>query len=133
MEALADVGVFSSWSPLHKNMEVIDRYPDGRPHHVKATVKILGLVDKEMLEFHWGSNWMIWDAKGTTQQHGQHVEYTLKPEGVDRTRVRLDLTVEPGRPMPAFVVRRASKHVMDATVKGLRKLVTSAGDPGADE
>lgn len=52
MEALADVGVLASWSPLHKQVEVIDYYPDGRPHHVRATVKILGLVDKEVLEYH---------------------------------------------------------------------------------
>ncbi len=130
MQALTDVGVLSTWSPLHKNMEVLDRYPDGRPHHVKATVKILGLVDKEILEYHWGPDWMVWDAKGTSQQHGQHVEYTLKPEGVDKTRVRFDLTVEPGRPMPAFIIRRASEHVMDAAVIGLRKLVTGSDDSG---
>lgn len=57
MEALADVGVLASWSPLHKQVEVIDYYPDGRPHHVRATVKILGLVDKEVLEYHWGPDW----------------------------------------------------------------------------
>ncbi|HTX98280.1 MAG TPA: SRPBCC family protein [Mycobacterium sp.] len=128
MEALADVGVLSSWSPLHKQMEVIDRYPDGRPHHVRATVRIFGLVDKEILEYHWGPGWMVWDAKGTSQQHGQHVEYTLKAEGVDKTRVRFDLTVEPGRPMPGFIVKRASEHVLDAAVKGLRELVMGGGD-----
>lgn len=123
MEALTDVRVLSSWSPLHKDIEVIDRYPDGRPHHVKTTIKVLGLVDKEVLEYHWGPDWVVYDAKGTSQQHGQHVEYTLKPEGVDQTRVRFDITVEPGRPMPAFVVRRASESVLDAAVKGLRELV----------
>ena len=102
MEALTDVGVLSSWSPLHKHIEVIDRYPDGRPHHVKTTIKILGLVDKEILEYHWGPDWVVYDAKGTSQQHGQHVEYNLKPEGVDKTRVRFDVTVEPGRPMPGL-------------------------------
>lgn len=130
MAALADVSVLSTWSPLHKQMEVIDRYPDGRPHHVKATVRIFGLVDKEILEYHWGPDWMVWDAKGTSQQHGQHVEYTLKPEGLDKTRVRFDLTVEPGRPIPGFVVRRASEHVLDAAVKGLRELVMGAADSG---
>ena len=130
MAALADVSVLSTWSPLHKQMEVIDRYPDGRPHHVKATVRIFGLVDKEILEYHWGPDWMVWDAKGTSQQHGQHVEYTLKPEGLDKTRVRFDLTVEPGRPIPGFVVRRASEHVLDAAVQGLRELVMGAADSG---
>ena len=133
MEALTDVGVLSSWSPLHKDIDVIDRYPDGRPHHVKATIKVLGLVDKEVLEYHWGPDWVVYDAKGTSQQHGQHVEYTLKPEGLDQTRVRFDITVEPGRPMPAFVVRRASESVLDAAVKGLRELVNRGNPSGESE
>lgn len=128
MEALTDVGVLSSFSPLHKDIEVIDRYPDGRPHHVRTTIKVLGLVDKEVLEYHWGPDWVVYDAKGTSQQHGQHVEYTLKPEGIDQTRVRFDVTVEPGRPMPAFVVRRAAESVLDASMNGLRALVLGGGD-----
>jgi carbon monoxide dehydrogenase subunit G len=128
MEALADVSVLSSWSPLHKRIEVIDCYPDGRPHHVKATIKILGLTDKEVLEYHWGPDWVVYDAKGTSQQHGQHVEYNLKPEGVDKTRVRFDITVEPGRPIPSFVVKRATENVLDAAVKGLSNLVMGGED-----
>ncbi|MEE6175076.1 SRPBCC family protein [Mycobacterium sp. 050134] len=130
MEALTDVAVLSTWSPLHKQVEVIDRYPDGRPHHVKATIKILGLVDKEILEYHWGPDWVVYDAQGTAQQHGQHVEYTLKPEGLDKTLVRFDLTVEPAGPIPQFIVRRASENVLNAAMKGLRELVTGVADPG---
>ena len=85
MGALEDVAVLESWSPLHKRIEVIDRYPDGRAHHVKTTIRIMGLVDKEVLEYHWGPDWVVYDAKGTSQQHGQHVEYNLKPEGVDNS------------------------------------------------
>lgn len=132
MEAFADVSVLTTWSPLHKHIEVIDRHPDGRPHHVKATIKILGLVDNEMLEYHWGPDWVVYDAQGTAQQHGQHVEYTLTPEGVGKTRVRFDITVEPGRPMPGFIVRRASEHVLDASEKGLRELLTRSADSTAD-
>jgi uncharacterized protein YndB with AHSA1/START domain len=123
MEALSDVNVLSNWSPLHKRMEVLDRYPDGRPHHVKATVKILGLVDNEVLEYHWGPNWVVWDAKETFQQHGQHIEYIVNAEGVDKSRVRFDITVEPSGPIPGFIVKRASKIVLDAATNGLRKWV----------
>ena len=66
---------------MHKRVEVLDRYPDGRPHHVKAIIKILGIVDKEILEYHWGPNWMVCDAEETFQQHGQHIEYIVEPEG----------------------------------------------------
>ena len=130
MGALTDVGILSSWSPLHKHIEVIDRYPDGRPHHVKTTIKILGLVDKEVLEYHWGPDWVVYDAKGTAQQHGQHVEYNLKAEGVDKTRVRFDITVEPAGPIPGFVVKRATERVLDASVKGLTDMVAGGGDSG---
>jgi hypothetical protein len=106
-------------------LEIIDRYPDGRPHHVKATVKILGLVDNEILEYHWGPDWVTWDAKDTFQQHGQHIEYNVKPEGVDKSRVRFDITVEPAGPIPAFVVKRATKMVLDAATDGLRKWVVT--------
>jgi carbon monoxide dehydrogenase subunit G len=130
MEALTDVGVLSSWSPLHKHVEVIDRYPDGLPHHVKTKIKILGLVDKEILEYHWGPDWVVYDAKRTAQQHGQHIEYNLKPEGLEKTRVRFDITVEPAGPIPAFVVKRATEKVLDASVKGLSELLTGGAESG---
>jgi len=123
LEALADVEALSSWSPVHKRMEVLDCYADGRPHHVKATIKIFGLVDNEILEYHWGPNWVVWDADGTFQQHGQHVEYNLQRVGVDQTRVRFDITVEPSGPVPAFIVKRASEIVLDAATTGLRNQV----------
>jgi transcription elongation factor GreA-like protein len=34
---------------VHRHAEVLDRHPDGRPHQVKATVKIMGITDKELL------------------------------------------------------------------------------------
>lgn len=133
MEALADPHVLTSWSPLHKQVEVIDYYPDGRPHHVKATIKILGLTDKEILEYRWGPDWVCWDAGQTFQQHGQHIEYTVKPEGIDKARVRFDITVEPAGPIPGFVVKRASVHVLESAAKGLQKLLTGRSDPAESE
>jgi len=92
LDALADIGSVPSWSPVHKKAEVIDTYPDGRPHHVKVAIRVIGIADHEVLEYHWGPDWVVWDAKRTPQQHGQHVEYTLRREGETRTRVRFDIT-----------------------------------------
>jgi polyketide cyclase/dehydrase/lipid transport protein len=123
LEALADIDEVPTWSSLHKHAEVVDRHPDGRPRHVKATLRIMGITDKEVLEYHWGHDWMVWDATDTFQQRGQHGEYNLTREGVDKTRVRFDITVEPSGPVPGFVVRRASEIVLDAATKGLRDQV----------
>ena len=115
---------------MHRRADVVDRYDDGRPHHVKVTVKILGLIDHEMLEYHWGRDWVVWDADSTAQQHAQHVEYTLHPEG-DKTRVRFDITMEPSAPLPEFLVKRAKKTVLQAATEGLRAYIMGAVRPGA--
>ncbi|MEB3050427.1 SRPBCC family protein [Mycolicibacter sp. MYC123] len=127
LDALADVSQVASWSPVHKRMEVLDCYEDGRPHHVRATIKVLGLVDKEILEYHWGPDWVVWDAKSTAQQSAQHVEYTLTRESPDSTRVRFDITVEPTGPIPQFLVRRASKLVLQTATERLRQRVMGDG------
>jgi len=126
MVVLADVGAVPLWSSVHKKAEIIDAYPDGRPHHVKVTVKVLGIVDHEVLEYHWGPDWVVWDAQKTMQQHGQHVEYRLQRVGVDKTRVQFDITLEPSAPLPEFLVNRARKTVVRAATEGLRKQVLAA-------
>lgn len=126
LDALADIDAVSSWSTLHKDAEVLDRHPDGRPHHVRATLKIMGVTDKEVLEYHWGERWVVWDAEQTFQQRGQHGEYNLTPEGEDRTRVRFDIILDLAAPIPRFLVKRAKKMVLDVALDELRRRVLSA-------
>ena len=108
---------------LHKEAEVLDRFPDGKPHHVKATVKIMGISDREILEYHWGDDWVVWDAAQTLQQRGQHGEYNLTPVGEDKTRVRFDLILDLAAPVPDFIVERAKKLVLDVALENLRERV----------
>ncbi len=123
LEALADIDGVASWSPVHKEAEVLDRYPNGKPHHVKATVKIMGISDREILEYHWGDDWVVWDAAQTLQQRGQHGEYNLTPVGEDKTRVRFDLILDLAAPVPDFIVERAKKLVLDVALENLRERV----------
>jgi hypothetical protein len=123
LDALADIEEVPSWSTVHRHAEVLDRYPDGRPRHVKATVKIMGITDKELLEYHWGRDWVVWDASDTFQQRGQHGEYNLTREG-DQTRVRFDIIVDLAAPIPEFLIKRAKKIVLEVAIDRLRSRVT---------
>lgn len=123
LDALADIEAVTTWSTLHKDAEVLDRHPDGRPHHVRATVRLMGLADKEILEYHWGEDWVVWDAASTLRQRGQHGEYNLTALGEDKTRVRFDLILDLAAPYPAFLVRRAKKTVLDVALQNLRDRV----------
>ncbi|ORB75479.1 SRPBCC family protein [Mycobacterium scrofulaceum] len=130
MEALADMDAVPSWSPVHKRVEVVDKHPDGRPYHVKVTISVTGIHDTELLEYHWGPDWMVWDAQKTAQQRGQHGEYTLTREGYDKTRVRFAITVEPFAPLPEFWVNRARKKILHAALEGLRQRVVEGFGSG---
>ena len=124
LAALADVESIPAWSAVHKRAEVIDRYDDGRPHHVRVALRVLGLVDEERLEYHWGPNWLVWDAERTLQQYAQHVEYTLEPDHTNMaTNVRIEITVEPAVPLPHFLVKKAGKAVLESATRGLRERV----------
>ena len=123
LDALADIDQVPTWSSVHKHAEVLDRHPDGKPRHVKATFKIMGITDKEVLEYNWGPRWMVWDAEKTFNQRGQHVEYNLTPEGEDKTRVRFDIILDLAAPIPEFLIKRAKKIVLDVATESLRKQV----------
>ncbi|MBW0017127.1 MAG: SRPBCC family protein [Mycobacterium sp.] len=127
IDALADMDAVPTWSSVHKRAEVVDTHPDGRPHHVKVTIRLMGIVDTELLEYHWGPDWIVWDARKTLQQHAQHGEYNLSREGDDKTRVRFTLTVEPSAPLPEFLVNRARKKILNAATEGLRRRVMGVG------
>lgn len=129
MEALADMDAVPSWSSVHKRVEVVDKHPDGRPHHVKVTIAVAGIHDTELLEYHWGPDWMVWDAEKTTQQHGQHGEYNLARVGDDKTRVRFSITVEVWAPLPVFWINRARRKILHAALEGLRKRVMEGFGP----
>lgn len=122
LDVLADIEALPAWSSVYKKVTVLDRHPDGRPRRVKATLRLMGITDNEILEYHWGRHWVVWDAEDTFQQRGQHVEYNLTPEG-DRTRVRFDVIVDPSAPIPQFLVKRAKKIVLHSATEGLRARV----------
>ena len=124
MDALADVEALPSYSPAYKRAEVLDRYEDGRPHHVRIAVKVLGQLDEEVLEYHWGPDWLVWDAAPTTQQKSQHVEYTLRANHTrESTVVNVNITVEPKSLIPDFLIKKAGKAMIDAATQGLRQRV----------
>ena len=126
MDALADVEALLSSSPAYRRAEVLDRYDNGRPHHVRLAVRVLGVLDEEILEFRWGPDWLVWDAEPTKQQYAQHVEYTLRPDHTGTsTKVTVLVTVEPDSLIPDFFIKRAGKSIIDAATEGLRNRVLS--------
>lgn len=122
LEVLADVEGLPSWSPVHKKVEVVDRFDDGKPHHVKMNVSILGINDEQLVEYGWSERTVTWDLVESTQQKAQHGEYTLTPTDKG-THVEFELTIDPKIPVPGFLVKKGTKTVLEAATEGLRQQV----------
>ena len=91
---------------------------------MRIAVRVLGCLDEEVLEYHWGPDWLVWDAERAKQQCAQHVEYTLRPDYTGMsTVVTADITVEPDSFVPDFLLRRAGRTLIEAGTEGLRKRV----------
>jgi hypothetical protein len=90
---------------------------------VKATLKIMGITEQEVLEYNWGDDWMVWDATETFNQRSQHGEYNLTREGDDKTRVRFDIILDLAAPVPEFLIKRVKRIVLEVATESLRKRV----------
>jgi hypothetical protein len=75
---------------------------------------------------------VVWDAESTSAQHGQHVEFTLRPE-VGKTRVRVEVTLEPNTLLPDFLLKRPREMVLASVVEGLREQVAAQGRSNSSE
>lgn len=122
LDVLMDVEGLPAWSPVHKKIEIIDRFDDGKPHHVKMSVSILGINDEQTVEYTWADDKVVWDLVEGSQQKSQHGEYTLTPTDMG-THVTFSLTVDPKIPIPGFLVKKGTKTILAAATEGLRQQV----------
>jgi hypothetical protein len=129
MEVLLDLESLTEWSSAHQKVEVLERDDEGRPTKSRQVVKIVGVSDEQVLDYTIHDDGVSWTLVSGKQQRSQDGRYTLTPEG-DTTRVRFDLSVDPLVPLPGFVVKRASKGLMETATDGLRKRVLKVKKDG---
>ncbi len=80
--------------------EVVDASGQSN-HHVKVTIKVAGIVDTGA-GVSLGTDWVVWDAAKTAQQHGQRGEYELRPVRITTRPVRFTRGRARQAPLPVF-------------------------------
>ncbi len=129
MDVLLDIETLPEWSSAHQTVEVLARDDQGHPSKSRQVVKLVGVSDEQELAYTVHDDGVSWTLLSSKQQRAQDGRYTLTPEG-ERTRVRLDLTVDLVAPLPGFLVRKGSKGLMDTATDGLRKRVLEVKKSG---
>jgi hypothetical protein len=72
-------------------VEILERDKEGYPSKSRQAVKIVGVTDKQVLDYSVDDDGVSWTLVSAKQQRAQQGHYALKPEG-DSTRVRFELT-----------------------------------------
>lgn len=122
LAVLYDLESLTEWSSAHQEVEILERDDDGRPKRSRQVVKIVGVSDDQILDYHVYDDGVGWTLVSSDQQRAQEARYTLTPEG-EHTRVSLELMVDLKAPLPGFLIKKGAKGLMDTATKGLRKRV----------
>ena len=126
MDVLLDLESLTEWSSAHKEIEILERDPEGRPHKTRQVVKIVGVSDEQVLEYSFDDQGVSWTLISSSQQRAQEGRYILTPQGDSSTLVRFELTVDLVAPLPSFLVKKGANGLMDTATKGLRKRTLEA-------
>jgi carbon monoxide dehydrogenase subunit G len=123
MAVIADFPKYPEWVSAVKACEVVERYPDGRPHRVSFVLDAGVVKDDYVLEYEWfGADRVIWTLVRGQMQRSQVGEYRLEAAG-SGTTVTYTLAVELTIPMLGMFKRKAEKVIMDAALKELKRRV----------
>lgn len=122
LDVMLDLESLPQWSPAHKSSEVLERDDRGRPLRSRATVQTVGITDETEIALTYHDDGYGWTLVSSTWQRSQNARYTLVPQG-EQTLVRFEVTVDPVMPMPGFMLKRATKGVIDTATDGLRARV----------
>lgn len=127
-EAIVDYESFPAWQGAVKHVEVVSRDGDGLGEVVSFQVDDKARELTYSLRYHYQRpgrvGWELVEGDGIAHVEG---EYRFEPKG-DATLATYVLGIDPGMPVPGFVVNRVNRQVMWRSVRELRDEVERRAD-----
>lgn len=119
---------YPEWATDVKEVEVLDRDPDGRGTRVKYKISALGQTIGYILAYDYagapaGFSWKLEKAQVLSQLDGA---YRFDGDG-DGTLVAYALTVDITYPLPGFLKKKAAGMIVDNAMKQLKRYVEAGG------
>ena len=121
MAIVSDVESYPDWLPDVKAVEVLEEDAEGRPTVAAMTVDVTVREVSYTLEYEYdGAERMSWVSRPGGDV--KHIEgsYTFEINDDGGTTVVYDLTIDPGFPVPGFLLKRAAKAITSAALDGLK-------------
>ena len=120
-DIVTDLDAFPEWLKDVREVEILGRDKAGLPTasrmRVDASIRELEYV----LEYTYDApNRVAWTSRPGGDVKSIIGSYTFEVNDDGSTRVVYELEMEPGFPVPGFLLKRATKHITSAALSGLK-------------
>lgn len=120
-DVIADIDAYPEWLSDIKQVEVLERDDDGRALVCTMTVDVTIRTVTYTLEYDWNApDGVSWKSRPGGDVKYIEGSYDLELNDDGTTQARYDLTIDPGFPVPGFMLKKALRHITKAALDGLK-------------
>ena len=121
MAIVSDLESYPDWLPDVKGVEVLGTDSEGRPTASTMTVDVTIKEVTYTLDYEYdGVERMSWTSRPGGDVKSIIGSYAFEINDDGGTTVTYDLAIDPGFPVPGFLLKRAAKHITAAAIEGLK-------------
>lgn len=121
MAIACDIEAYPDWLTDVKSVEVLSTDKDGRPTASEMTVDVTIKTVTYVLDYEYdGDERMAWKSRPGGDVKLIEGSYVFEINDDGGTHVVYDLAIDPGFPVPGFLLKRAAKHITTAALNGLK-------------
>lgn len=118
---VTDIEAYPEWLSDVKGVEVLERDAQGRPLASTMTVDVTIREVTYTLDYEYeGNERMSWTSRPGGDVKSIEGSYTFEISDDGGTTVVYELSIDPGFPVPGFLLKRATKHITGAALDGLK-------------
>lgn len=127
LDVVADFEKYPQWTGAVKEVEILQRYPDGTGKRVRFVLDAGAIRDTYVLDYTWdvdgsGQGTLGWTLVESTVLRALEGAYTMTASGPG-TQVRYELSVDLRIPMLGMLRRKAERAIIDTALTELKKRV----------
>lgn len=121
-DIVVDVDSYPEWLKDVKSVEVLERDADGRPLAATMRVDVTIREVTYTLDYEYDVPTRVaWTSRPGGDVRSIDGSYTFEINDDGGTTVIYELAIDPGFPVPGFLLKRAAKHITGAALDGLKR------------
>lgn len=125
MDVIVDIEDYPRWQSDIREVEILERDPQGRPARARFVVDARLLTAIYTLDYTYAEDGVRWDLVSSEQLRQLDGGYRVAGGGDGTTTVTYELVADPTISLPRLMRRKAAEHIVRGALDGLKRRVES--------